>query len=273
MLIASLAASDIISVMPSMGPASGGTVVDVVGSNFISTSYCRFGSTDGTSYTFVSGTLITCESPALSLGSYAVEVTNNDGYDFTSHNVQFMSRTLETVTSLLPTTGPAWGNTHVTVTGTGFVRGPELYCRFGTFPRVSATWYSDTRVVCASNVVATATTCALEVTSNNQDFSISGIVYEYVGMWTCNRRLRSDVNYRELYYFCAEHESWTSNWPHIGDCNWWGVSEHTASVLSIWYTGCARNFSDHQYNAMSESSTGYGIGFCGSDQQQSGLHY
>lgn len=179
-----LAASNITSVLPYMGPSSGGTVVDVLGSNFISTSYCQFGGINSTTSTFVSATHLQCESPILGVGSHPVEVTNNDGYDFTAHNIQFVSRPLETVTSLLPTTGPAWGNTHVTVTGTGFVRGLELHCQFGTLPRVSATWHSDSRVVCVSNMVAGATTVTVEVTSNNQDFSVSGIVYEYVGM-TC----------------------------------------------------------------------------------------
>jgi len=168
--------------MPSIGPPFGGTVIDVTGSNFIASSYCRFGSVNCTGYTFVSDTHIMCSTPALALGSYAVEITNNDGFDFTSRNVQFESRSLETVSALLPTTGPAWGNTRVTVTGTGFVRGAELYCRFGTLARVPATWYSTERVVCASNSVVNATTLPVEVTSNNQDFSTSTIVYDYVGM-------------------------------------------------------------------------------------------
>jgi len=73
---------------PTNGPIDGGTFVTVIGTNFINTTTCRFDATYATNATLVSASLLTCVSPALSAGTYVVELTNND-QDFTSSFMTF----------------------------------------------------------------------------------------------------------------------------------------------------------------------------------------
>lgn len=83
----------VLSLTPSTGNATGGTVVAVEGSAFISTSNlcCRFGEYDPVSATYVTATRLVCHSPPYALGSdpvVPVEVSLN-GIDFTQDGVAF----------------------------------------------------------------------------------------------------------------------------------------------------------------------------------------
>jgi len=85
------------------------------------------------------------------------------------------------VPSIWPTTGPAWGSTVVTLNGTQFINTQHLVCLFGTHPRVVAKWHSSTTIECLSPVEVGATTMAIEISNNNQDFTQDGVVFGYEG--------------------------------------------------------------------------------------------
>jgi hypothetical protein len=59
------------------GPSSGATVVTVTGTQFLASAFCRFGTALAASVTVSTSTLVQCESPALAVGEYTLEVSNN----------------------------------------------------------------------------------------------------------------------------------------------------------------------------------------------------
>jgi hypothetical protein len=82
------------------------------------------------------------------------------------------------VSAIWPTTGPIRGGSLVTVTGSGFINTPLLVCRFGTVV-IAATWIGATSIECTSPAVASAATVALEMSNNNQDFTLDNSVFGY----------------------------------------------------------------------------------------------
>ena len=80
-----------------------------------------------------------------------------------------------------PDGGPVSGGTVVSVHGSGFVQGPGLVCRFGAMDvPVPAKWLSDELIECRSRARNSAGNVTLEVSINNQDFSSSGVLFEYL---------------------------------------------------------------------------------------------
>jgi hypothetical protein len=88
------------------------------------------------------------------------------------------------VVRVAPVLGPLDGGTLVRVHGEGFVQGVGLMCRFGDLAvdtPVAARWLSSTLLECRSRGRITAGNVSLEVSSNTQDFSSSGVLFEYLG--------------------------------------------------------------------------------------------
>lgn len=67
------------SVSPGTGPASGGTLVTIIGSGFTSGSTVTIGGASATNVTVVSPSVITAVTPARPAGSATVEVRSSDG--------------------------------------------------------------------------------------------------------------------------------------------------------------------------------------------------
>jgi large repetitive protein len=113
------------SVQPNRGSASGGTEVMLVGSNFAQGLTVQFGGRAATVLS-VTGNQIRVTTPAGDPGTANVAVTNPDGQlvrlngAFTYEASQSTSPTL---TSILPTSGPATGGTEVVIVGSNFVDG------------------------------------------------------------------------------------------------------------------------------------------------------
>ena len=105
------------SLKPSNGPAAGGNMIAVVGSNFTGATAVNFGSTPATSFSVVSSIQINAVVPAGS-GAVDVTVTTPGG---TSPTVSGdIYKYVPSVTSVSPTSGPTTGGTTVTINGTGF---------------------------------------------------------------------------------------------------------------------------------------------------------
>lgn len=157
---------------------SAGTVVTVTGRAFDSAAACAFGTVPATAVTVDSSSQVRCAAPAQGATRVAVEVTNNaqdysyDGHAFTYYTLA--------VTSVAPTNGPLAGGTRVTVTGGTFLDSPALRCQFGTFAAAAATYHSPQAIVCAAPSSAVATTVALEVSNNQQDYTTSGVPFALV---------------------------------------------------------------------------------------------
>ncbi|MEU1438788.1 IPT/TIG domain-containing protein [Streptomyces sp. NPDC005775] len=124
---------------PAQGPATGGVVVTLTGSDLLNASAVRFGSTNAASFTVVSATQITATAPP-GTGSSPITVITPGG---TSNPVAFTYVAAPTVTALAPTTGPTSAGTVVTLTGTNLATASAV--TFGG-TAVSFTVASDTQI-------------------------------------------------------------------------------------------------------------------------------
>ncbi len=102
------------------GPAAGGTLLTVLGSNFNGTSSVSFGSTSTTAFTVLSSTSLLVTVPSLTAGTCHVTVTNPYGTYSTSSADQLTAVDAPAVTSLGTTSGPTGGGTSVAISGSGF---------------------------------------------------------------------------------------------------------------------------------------------------------
>jgi phosphodiesterase/alkaline phosphatase D-like protein len=104
------------------GAAAGGTRVTIAGTGFTGATAVRFGATDAKSFTVVSATSITAESPAETTGSVEVSVSAPGGTSAATTSAKFVFGS-PTITALSTHSGPTSGGTVVTVTGSGFALG------------------------------------------------------------------------------------------------------------------------------------------------------
>ncbi len=128
-------------VSPAFGPAAGGTLVTITGTNFTAATAVDFGTTPAASFTFNSDTSITAVSPA-GTDTVDVTVTGPGGTSATSSADDFTYA--PTVSGISPTFGPAAGGTLVTITGTGFNTATDV--EFGTTPGTGGIIDSDTTI-------------------------------------------------------------------------------------------------------------------------------
>lgn len=111
----------VLSVSPAAGTILGGTPVTITGTNFTGATAVTFDGIACTSIVVVSSNTITCVTPAHPAGLVEVVVTTPFGISPTAGSANNYSYTGgPTITSLNPATGPATGNTIVTISGTGF---------------------------------------------------------------------------------------------------------------------------------------------------------
>ena len=134
-----VAAPVVTGLSPTFGPAAGGTLVTITGTEFTGAAAVDFGTTAGTNLTVVSDSSITVDSPA-GTGTVDVTVTATGGTSAIVAADQFTYA--PTVTGLSPTSGLAAGGTLVTITGTGFTGATIV--DFGTTPGTNLTVISDT---------------------------------------------------------------------------------------------------------------------------------
>ena len=113
------------SVSPASGPSSGGTVITLGGTNFVSGATVLVNGTSATGVTFVSATQVRATTPAGSAGARSVQITNPSGQSATLPGA-FTYVGGPGLTSLSPTSGPTTGGTTITITGTGFVSGATV---------------------------------------------------------------------------------------------------------------------------------------------------
>ena len=166
---------------PPIGPRLGGSIVSVVGTGMPPGSACRFGGLAAVAATLISAGELLCVSPAQPVGRYPLEVTGNS-QDFTFDGVVFRYVDRPVVTRAVPMLGPLEGGTLVQLQGSGFLQVAGLACRFGSrgLP-VPARWLSGTQLECRSRARGVAGNVTVEVSMNNQDFSASGVRFEYLG--------------------------------------------------------------------------------------------
>jgi hypothetical protein len=135
------------AVSPSSGSTSGGTVITITGSNFVSGATVSIGGVNATSVTFTSATELRATTPPGAAGAQAVQVVNPGGLSATlSNGFSYTSSTSvrPSFGSVSPTSGPTSGGTVLTISGSSFVSGAIV--RVGGVDATSVTFISATQL-------------------------------------------------------------------------------------------------------------------------------
>ena len=166
------------SILPVNGPEKGGTIVTVVGLNFVNTETLACGFANQTAPArWVSSSEIRCLAPARKPGTVALEISLN-GEHFTTNNHRFQFDRQVTVSAVLPSSGPTGGGTTTVVYGTNFRATGALACQFG-LDVVPARFISTNSIQCSTPAHSPGMT-SLRVSLNDHDFVGLGLEFEYV---------------------------------------------------------------------------------------------
>ncbi len=138
----------------------------ITGTGFVAGATVTFGGTAATGVAFASATSLTCATPAHAAGAVNVVVTNPDaqtgtlpaGFVYTSTNPA------PAVAAVTPTSGPTAGGTGVTITGTNFQAGAQVY--FGGYTGTSISVASSSSITCLTPAHLAA---VVDVTVTNPD--------------------------------------------------------------------------------------------------------
>ena len=178
---------------PISGPTDGGTVVHIlIKQSFVSgyddhrEAACYFGDTR-TRLSRISSVVekqlaeYTCVSP-LSPSAWTVEIgVSFNGVDVIPSSLRYEYHEPVQITSIVPSRGGSEGGTRVQITGTGFSQHASalgyLYCMFNS-TKVVAAFESSTQMMCHAPA-HTGGSVSLEVTTNNQQYSSSGLLFTY----------------------------------------------------------------------------------------------
>ncbi len=134
-------------VSPAGGPATGGTIVTITGTNLAGVLAVHFGTAAATSFTVESPSAITATAPP-GTGTVDVTVTGGAGTSPPVAADRFTYRLAPTVTKLSAKGGPATGGTEVTIEGTELGGATEV--RFGGVPAASFKVLSGTSITAIS---------------------------------------------------------------------------------------------------------------------------
>jgi hypothetical protein len=156
----------IVSITPTNGPTTGGTLVAITGSNFVSGLSVLFGTSNAASVNFSNSTLITAVTPAHVAGTVHLIAQNPDLQSSTLSNAfTFLEPPLPpAIVGITPTNGPDSGGTFVEITGSNFVNGLTVF--FGESNAVSVN-FSNSTLVTAETPAHSAG--AVDVTVRNPD--------------------------------------------------------------------------------------------------------
>ncbi len=135
----------ITSVSPTSGRLTGGNLVSITGSGFVTGASVTIATLACTSPSVVNATTITCLAPAHAAGLASIAITNGDGATATLSN-SYTYNPVPTLTSISPTFGALAGGATMTLTGTGFVMGATVTVGGNTC--TSPTVVSATSITC-----------------------------------------------------------------------------------------------------------------------------
>ncbi|MEV7180304.1 IPT/TIG domain-containing protein [Kitasatospora sp. NPDC093679] len=156
------------SLTPGQGPAAGGTIVTLTGSNLTGASAVTFGSTAATSFTVVSATQITATAPPGPAGPVQVTVTTSGG---TSNGLAFFLLNAPALTAVTPSQGPGGS---VVLTGTNLLAASGV--SFGGTPAVSFSVISSTQI----SALAPVGSGTVAITVTTPGGTSNGVPFTYV---------------------------------------------------------------------------------------------
>jgi hypothetical protein len=166
-------APTVTGIAPASGPAAGGTLVTITGSNLNGATAVKFGSVAAASFTVNSAGQITATAPAQAAGSYDITVTTPYGTSTTSSADRFayVNPPAPSVMSISPSSGPVAGGTSVTINGFYFTGATAV--KFGGTAAASFTVVSDIKIT-ATAPPGTAGTVDITVTTPSGTTTLTG---------------------------------------------------------------------------------------------------
>ncbi len=169
------------SVSPIAGPPSGGTVLTVSGTGFVSGMIVNLGSGSCGSVNVQSQTQLTCVTAAgAALSTHDLVVSNPSGKQGTVLNA-FTYREPPVISNVAPAFGPLAGNQNITISGNHFA--PPLTVTLGTPPLDEPcdlqSAPSATSIICKTRP-RTAGAVAVTVTNFDKQAYTSAGLYEYL---------------------------------------------------------------------------------------------
>jgi hypothetical protein len=167
-------APTITSLSPASGATSGGTLITITGTNFVSGATVTFGGAAATNVVVSNSTSITALTPAGTAGTAFVTVTNPSGQSATLAN-GFTYVTGVSVSNVTPSNGAPAGGTAVTIIGTSFASGATV--TFGGAAATNVVVVSATEIT-ATTPAGTAGPVTVSVTSGGQTGNLAkGFTY------------------------------------------------------------------------------------------------
>jgi uncharacterized repeat protein (TIGR02543 family) len=148
-------ATSVTSISPSTGATGGGTVVEISGTNFTSSSTVVFGTTAATNVSYNSTTgKLTATSPA-GTNTANVRVTTAGSQSATAPANLFTYTATVAVSAISATFGPTTGGTVVEISGTNFTSSSTVV--FGTTAATNVSYNSETGRLTATSPAGTGT--------------------------------------------------------------------------------------------------------------------
>ena len=170
----------LIEVEPTFGDVSGRETIYIHGTGFESAVdiSCVFDEIISSEFaSFVSPTLLTCQTPPHIAGNASVGISYFCNFVLDG-GLKFEYIPQPTITSIYPSLGPIHGATSIRVSMTEVRSTETLSCKFGSIVS-SAKWVSATEILCFSPPQQKATTVQLQVSHNQDDFQSQGVEFEY----------------------------------------------------------------------------------------------
>ncbi len=147
----------------SSGPATGGSVVTIVGANLDSVTEVDFGDLPATQLTIDSANQITATSPPQAAGPVAVSLVSPGAAGGRAAAGNFTYTVVTVVSAVAPNSGPYEGGTAVTITGTGLADATAV--DFGSTPADGFTVNPDGSVTAVSPAGALGENADVTVTT------------------------------------------------------------------------------------------------------------
>ncbi|WP_332801997.1 beta strand repeat-containing protein [Sphingomonas sp. RT2P30] len=166
----------------SSGPATGGKIVWIIGTNLGRTTAVMFGATRSGGSQVHTSTEIVASSPP-GVGTVDVQVVTGAGTSVTSAADRYTYVTAPTVTSVSPASGPAAGGNNVIISGTGFTGATTVFFGSDTSRFFSVT--SPTSIIAPAPASWRAGTVDVQVVAPGGTSAIStNDQYRYIAVPT-----------------------------------------------------------------------------------------
>ncbi|TYZ65127.1 hypothetical protein PybrP1_009425 [[Pythium] brassicae (nom. inval.)] len=179
----------VLAAQPPHGAIEGSTSVRVTGAYFIAgMAWCRFGRIEVRALVS-SSTELTCITPPNNFAeTVPVQVSMNDGVDFTTSSVVYAYHLAPQIRRVSPTLGPATGGTQLKIRGANFYNSKLIRCCFADRQHCSRGMLSAPGEIRCMTLPSPATltdsagslSVMMMLTLNGEDFFSPRVQFEYV---------------------------------------------------------------------------------------------